>query len=130
MAFLQESEWMFLNEIAYNVSFIYSFDEMRRTALKWLHMLVGFDGGVFALVEEEQIKNSISYGLDEKETEIFEKTAGEGNPLQWLQISGRSAAWVQSELLSDEAMEKSDFYQKFYLPQQFRYAMGMNIVFL
>ena len=27
MAFLQESEWMFLNEIAYNVSFIYSFDE-------------------------------------------------------------------------------------------------------
>ncbi|MEY8369400.1 helix-turn-helix transcriptional regulator [Anaerovoracaceae bacterium 42-11] len=129
MAFLQESEWMFLNEIAYNVSFIYSFDEMRRTALKWLHMLVGFDGGVFALVEEEQIKNSISYGLDEKETEIFEKTAGEGSPLQWLQISGRSAAWVQSELLSDEAMEKSDFYQKFYLPQQFRYAMGMNIVF-
>ncbi len=47
MAFLQESEWMFLNEIAYNISFIYSFDEMRRTVLKWLDVLIGFDGAVF-----------------------------------------------------------------------------------
>ena len=40
MAFLQESEWMFLNEIAYNISFIYSFDEMRRTVLELPHFQI------------------------------------------------------------------------------------------
>ncbi|MGF6375745.1 DNA-binding CsgD family transcriptional regulator [Clostridiales Family XIII bacterium PM5-7] len=129
MAFLQESEWMFLNEIAYNVSFIYSFDEMRKTALKWLHMLVGFDGAIFSLVEGEQIKESLAYGMDEKAAAIFEETSGSGNPLQWLQISGRTAAWLQSELLTEAAMEKSDIYQKFYRPEQFQYSMGVNIVF-
>lgn len=49
MAFLQESEWMFLNEIAYNISFIYSFDDMRKTVLDRLNMLIAFDGAVFSV---------------------------------------------------------------------------------
>ena len=47
MAFLEENEWMMLNEIVYNISYIYSFDEMRRQTLIWLKMLLGFDGAVF-----------------------------------------------------------------------------------
>ena len=129
MAFLQENEWMFLNEIAYNISFIYAFDEMRCRTLKWLHMLMGFDGAVFSLVEDERAAGSVVYGMDEKAVAVFEETCGEDNPLHWLLLSGHSAAWLQSELLTDEAMEKSAFYQKFYRPRQYHYAMGMNIVF-
>lgn len=56
MAFLQESEWMFLNEIAYNISFIYSFDDMRKTVLDRLNMLIGFDGAVFSLVDNMRLQ--------------------------------------------------------------------------
>ncbi len=129
MAFLQESEWMFLNEIAYNISFIYSFDEMRRKTLQWLRMLMRFDGAVFSLAEGEQVTDSVVHGMEEKSASIFQETYGEDNPLRWLMLSGRSAAWLQSELLTDEAMEESEFYQKFYRPRQYHYAMGMNIVF-
>lgn len=129
MAFLQESEWMFLNEIAYNISFIYSFDEMRRKTLQWLRMLMRFDGAVFSLVEGEQVTGSVVCGMEENSAAVFQETYGEDNPLLWLMISGRSAAWLQSELLTDEAMEESGFYQKFYRPRQYHYAMGMNIVF-
>ena len=129
MAFLQESEWMFLNEIAYNISFIYSFDEMRRTVLKWLDVLIGFDGAVFSLVDGEEVKDSVCDHVGEKELAFYEDHYSDGNPLQWLLLSGYGRAWLQSELLTDEAMEKSKLYEEFYRPQQFHYAMGMNIVF-
>lgn len=129
MAFLQESEWMLLNEIAYNISFIYSFDEMRRKALQWLHMLMRFDGAVFSLVEGENVIDSVVYGMEEKGAADFEESCREDNPLFWLMISGRNAAWLQSELLTESAMEQSAFYQTFYRPRQYHYAMGMNIVF-
>lgn len=129
MAFLQESEWMFLNEIAYNISFIYSFDEMRRKTLKWLHMLMHFDGAVFSLVDGERAADSVVYGMEEKDAAVYEENSGTDNPLHWLLLSGRSAAWQQSEMLTDEAMERSALYQRFYRPRQYHYAMGMNIVF-
>lgn len=73
MAFLQESEWMFLNEIAYNISFIYSFDDMRKTVLDRLNMLIAFDGAVFSLVDNHEVTNSVSYNIDDKNIDLYEK---------------------------------------------------------
>lgn len=37
MAFLNENEWILLNEIAYNISFIYTVEEMQKEILtRWL----------------------------------------------------------------------------------------------
>ena len=129
MAFLQESEWMFLNEIAYNISFIYSFDDMRKTVLDRLNMLIGFHGAVFSLVDNHEVTNSISYNIDDKNIDLYEKNYSNGNPLYWLLISGYNMAYLQTELLTEEAMEQSNIYHNFYLPCRFKYAMGMNIVF-
>ncbi len=129
MAFLQESEWMFLNEIAYNISFIYSFDDMRKTVLDRLNMLIGFDGAVFSLVDNHEVTNSISYNIGDKNIDLYEKNYSNGNPLYWLLISGYNMAYLQTELLTEEAMEQSNIYHNFYLPCRFKYAMGMNIVF-
>ena len=129
MAFLQESEWMFLNEIAYNISFIYSFDDMRKTVLDRLNMLIAFDGAVFSLVDNHEVTNSVSYNIDDKNIDLYEKNYSNGNPLYWLLISGYNMAYLQTELLTEEAMEQSNIYHNFYLPCRFKYAMGMNIVF-
>ncbi len=41
MAFLNENEWILLNEIAYNISFIYTVEEMQQEMLnRWLPFLI------------------------------------------------------------------------------------------
>ena len=49
MAFLNENEWILLNEIAYNISFIYTVEEMQKEILtRWLPFLISFDGATFS----------------------------------------------------------------------------------
>lgn len=44
MAFLNENEWIRLNEIAYNISFIYTVEEMQHEILnRWLPFLISYD---------------------------------------------------------------------------------------
>lgn len=129
MAFLEEHEWMFLNEIAYNVSFIYSFDEMRRQSLVWLQKLMHFDGAVFSLVKNGKITNSVGYGISDDSLAIYEKEYSGDNPLSWILLSGRNFAYNQSEMISPESLKKTDFYRKFYHIHSFEFAMGINIVF-
>lgn len=101
MAYLEEHEWMFLNEISYNISFIYSFDETREKSMKWLKQLVGFDGAVFSLVDGNEIKDSYVYGIDNKYKDVFEKTYTKDNPLSWILESGRDYAYSEKELLTE-----------------------------
>ena len=43
MAFLNENEWILLNEIAYNISFIYTVEEMQQEMLnRWLPFLIPY----------------------------------------------------------------------------------------
>ena len=49
MAFLNENEWILLNEIAYNISFIYTVEEMQQEMLnRWLPFLIPYDAAIFA----------------------------------------------------------------------------------
>ena len=49
MAFLEENEWILLNEVAYNISFIYTVEEMQKAILnRWLPFLISYDAAVFS----------------------------------------------------------------------------------
>ena len=51
MAFLNENEWIRLNEIAYNISFIYTVEEMQHEILnRWLAFLISYDSAIFARI--------------------------------------------------------------------------------
>ena len=53
MGYLEEYEWILLNEIAYNISFIYKFENMKNEILIWLKSLIGFDGALITKVQEK-----------------------------------------------------------------------------
>ena len=51
MAFLNENEWILLNENAYNISFIYTVEEMQQEMLnRWLPFLIPYDAAIFARI--------------------------------------------------------------------------------
>ncbi len=128
MAFLEEHEWMFLNEISYNISFIYAFDEMRIKTLNWLRMLIGFDGAIFSTVENYRVENSIAIGFSDEVVRKYESLYAE-SPLYWMLLSGRNYAYLQSELVSSNSSIIGEFYKNVYEATGFEYSMGINIVF-
>ena len=55
MAFLNENEWILLNEIAYNISFIYTVEEMQQEMLnRWLPFLIPYDAAIFARISTSE----------------------------------------------------------------------------
>ena len=129
MGYLEENEWMLLNETAYNVSFIYNFDQMRIDFLKWIRMLIRYDVAVFSFVKEGVLCDTIAAGLSPQDIKKFEQAYEIDNPLQWILLSGRNYAYCQSDVLSLEKMEETTFYKQFYKPKGLVWSMGTNIVF-
>ncbi len=131
MAYLEENEWMLLNEIAYNISFIYSPDDMRSEVLRWLKLLINYDGAIFSLVSDngQVVHKSLGNGVKDDFVAEYDKKYMEENPLQWRISSGKSAAYRESNSISEESLLSSKFYKTFYAPNKFRYSAAMNIVF-
>jgi len=131
MPYLEENEWMILNELAYNISFIYSVDDMKKDVLNWLNLLIKFDGAIFSLFDasENTLKNSIGYNIEEQYVKIYEKEFISKSPLGWIIRSGNPFAYKESDSLSDEFIRTGDFYKSFYSPNKLKYCACMNIVF-
>ncbi|WP_324824186.1 helix-turn-helix transcriptional regulator [Sinanaerobacter sp. ZZT-01] len=133
MAYLEESEWMLLNEIAYNISFIYSFDEMQKSILDWLKLLIDYDGAAFALIKKDEDKNllynSVGNGIKEKMLKKWQEQTAELDNTRWIIYSARNTAFRESDLISPDKRTDNKLYKEFYLPSQFYYSAGLCIVF-
>ncbi|MDY3240628.1 MAG: helix-turn-helix transcriptional regulator [Anaerovoracaceae bacterium] len=134
MAYLQEYEWMIINDIAYNISYIYSFQDMEKEVLECLKKVVYFDGGVLAQVEIKsansiKVKNPSFVGVDEKTKAIWETQIVNCDLAGWLILSGRNNAFSDNELYPEESWISGSLYKQFYVPNDFYYSMSMSITF-
>ena len=113
MAFLNENEWIRLNEIAYNISFIYTVEEMQHEILnRWLPFLISYDSAIFARIS---IAENGSYQ--------FQAPAAFHLPQQAVDI------WMQESLNSDAFRWALYTYRNFYLPNRLAYSVGLSISF-
>ena len=134
MSYLEEYEWMILNEIAYNISYIYTFDEMKKEILLWLKSLIEFDGALIAKVEKNprgaaRFSGIVTYGVNPETLSSWEKDTLESDPTSLLVMSGRNGAYIDNDGFSEEKWERQPIYRNFYLPNRFYYSMGMAITF-
>ena len=99
MAFLNENDWILLNEIAYNISFIYTVEEMQQEMLnRWLPFLIPYDAAIFARI-----------------------STTEDGAYQF-----QTPAAFQ---LSQQAVKNQGIYQNFYLPNHLTHSVGLSICF-
>ena len=54
MAYLEEQEWMILNEIGYNVSSTYDMYEIYNNIFGWLGLLIDYDCGILSIIEKDE----------------------------------------------------------------------------
>ena len=134
MSYLEEHEWMLLNEISFNISYIYDFGEMKKNILVWLSKLIPYEG---ALLSELHINNKGTVrlkqptfsGISEKSIDVLDKQHFELEDTNWRIMSSRNNAYVENEAFSSKAWEERTIYNNYYLPNMLYYSMAMVITF-
>ena len=137
MGYLEEYEWILLNEIAYNISFIYKFEDMKNEILIWLKSLIGFDGALITKVQENSedkedwrkelyFVKTTSSGIDERTMGVWEEETSKN---LWLIFSGRNSAFIDNDRFSEQKWEEQRIFQEFYQPNGFYYSMSMVFTF-
>ena len=137
MGYLEEYEWILLNEIAYNISFIYKFEDMKNEILIWLKSLIGFDGALITKVQEKSedkedwrkelyFVKTTSSGIDERTMGVWEEETSKN---LWLIFSGRNSAFIDNDRFSEQKWEEQRIFQEFYQPNGFYYSMSMVFTF-
>lgn len=133
MAYLQESEWILLNELAYNVAFIYDYLEMQSYFLRNVQLLISHDASLFASLRDDKsgfkLVDLAAQGLSGEQTDTWGKSIVEDEYTKWVVQSARSQSFLESRLFLAERRQKSDFYRDFYEPCGLFYGLGLCIVF-
>lgn len=135
MAYLEENEWMLLNEVVYNITFIYTVEEMQDEVLnRWLPFLIPYDAAVFArLTPDEggtyQLTGLVGHNLPSQMLEIWRRRTQEDDSTRWIIYREQSMAFLDSSMMSEESLKSTALYREFYLPNRLKYSLGFCIAY-
>lgn len=121
---LQTNDWLILNSIIYEIYTTENVDEMRRKFLDQMKMLVDFDSADFYLAAEDGeygLADPVMYHCD---AEVCEKYDGIDYS-RGILYSGKSIVYRETDIVSDEARVKTEYYQKVYRPNNWHFSLQM-----
>ena len=119
MAFLNENEWILLNEIAYNISFIYTVEEMQQEMLnRWLPFLIPYDAAIFARISitedgAYQFQTPAAFQLSQQAVNVWVQESLNSDAFRWVLYTckgwGFSGIYVQLGRASEKQRDLSEF---------------------
>lgn len=135
MAFLNENEWILLNEIAYNISFIYTVEEMQKEILtRWLPFLISFDGATFSRLQWDREGNYAFYEpvmdrISPETQRIWVEESTQSDQFRWIMYASRGITFRESISDPESTLKESKLYATFYQPNHFGHSLGLSICF-
>ena len=136
MAFLNENEWILLNEIAYNISFIYTVEEMQQEMLnRWLPFLIPYDAAIFARISTTedgayQFQTPAAFQLSQQAVNAWVQESLNSDAFRWVLYTCKGGAFRESMSVREEQIKNQGIYQNFYLPNHLTHSVGLSICFL
>lgn len=123
---LETKDWIILNNIIYKIHTTENFDEMRHELLEQLKMVLDYDGADFFLASKEEGKllcNPVTYNCDIDMSKMYEEL----DYSRGIMLSGKTLVYRATDIMSDEARVETDYYKKFYKPNNWHYALQIII---
>lgn len=135
MGYLDENEWILLNEIAYNISYIFTVEEMQEEILnRWLPILIPYDAAVLARLSRTAdggfvFTGTYGYHLSPKMLDIWQEQTQKADAFRWLLYSNTSATFRESAFREEDKLKNTPIYESFYEPNGLCYSAGLCICF-
>ena len=123
---METNDWIILNNIIFKIHTTECFNDMRFELLDQLKMVLDFDSADFYMASREEGKllcNPVTYNCDEDLSEMYENL----DYSRGIVASGKTLIYRETDIISDEARIKTDYYKKVYMPNKWHYALQMVI---
>lgn len=133
MAYLEENEWMIINEITYNTHWIYSIEDFQNMLLDMIKFLIDYDVIIISRIKQNdtglELYGAQCRGIDEKHLDIWLHETLKSDYSRWMLFSAKNLAFRESDLSSGASSQQTDLYKLFYAPYKLKYSMGICFVF-
>ena len=133
MKTLETNDWMILNSIIYKIYTTENPDEMREQLLEQMKMVLDFDSADFYLAgkdEQHKLNRPVMFNCDEEAAAMY----NELDYSRGIIYGGKSMAYRETDIISDEKRVQTEFYQQVYRKNSWHYSLqlilGRNQEFL
>ncbi len=128
MSYLQENEWLFLNDLIYKIHTIEDLKEMREIFLGLIQLIIPYDSATFGLASgdgKHLFSDMVYFNIPETE-DVYEYDEYEQlDYTRWIYLAAKNMAFIETNLISCVERENSLFYKEFYESKGIHFAMQL-----
>ena len=131
MSFLQENEWMLLNDIIYKIYTIDNLSKMRKIFLELISLITPYDTATFYLASKDKshlLSDPIAVNIAEEKLKEYDEYE-QIDYMRWIFMSAKSMAYNETDLLSNSERENSKFYKEFYIKHNIHFSIQLSIAY-
>ena len=128
----ENNDWIFLNNIIFQIHSIEDPVEMRRTLLRQLSLFMRFDSATFyisAAEDDRVIVSPVVFNIAPELGEEYIRIYDAQDYAKGLMFSGKSIIYRESDIMPDEKRVETDYYKSCYMPCNWHYSISMVITY-
>ena len=129
MPYLQENEWLLINDIILKIHSIEDSQTMRLELLKALGLLIPFSFATFYMASDSNgryLSDPVAVNITEEKLDEWYEFE-ECDYMRWIYQLGKSMACNETDMLTDNEREKTKYYQEFYAQRDIHYSIQLSI---
>lgn len=118
------NDWIFFNNLIYNIYTTENESEMRRNFIEQLRMVLDFDAADFHLAKDDDsigVTGYVGYNSDGTDTEKYDEL----DYSRGILYCGNCIVYRETDIISDDIRINSEYYKKIYLKHNWHYSMQM-----
>ncbi len=131
MSFLQENEWMLLNDIIYKIYSIESLSEMRQTFLELSKLIIPYDSASFYLASKDKnrlLADPVAINIAQEKLPEYDEYE-QIDYTRWIFMSAKSMAYKETDLFSKSERENSKYYNEFYVQRNIHFSIQLSLAY-
>lgn len=121
---IEISDWMVIINIIYKINSTEDVTQMRRNFLMQMKMILDFDSADFFLSKQKEelgLCDPVAYNIDVDQVEKMDKE----DYSRGIMYSGKSVVYRESDIISEEARIRTEYYKTVYEANDCHYALQM-----
>ncbi|MFV0465285.1 MAG: LuxR C-terminal-related transcriptional regulator [Lachnospiraceae bacterium] len=124
MKTLETNDWTILNNIIYKIYTTLDSNVMREQLLEQMKMMLDFDSADFYLADHNgtnHLVEPVLYNCEANNGQLYEELEHS----RGIMLSGKSMAFRETDIISDEKRMEMNYYKNLYLPNNWHYSLQL-----
>lgn len=132
MPTLETNDWVFINNIAYQIHAVNDVLQMQKNVLQNIKHIIHYDKASFYLTERQGdhvFRCPVGVNITDGELQDYINKYEEIDYLKYIAVSAKSGVYRHTDLFTDSAREETEYYRILFVPSEIHYGVLLAVVF-